>query len=338
MGGSTPAPIPTTPAGTRGTLTEVTEPIKAGALNDLIQAKHDAGGGKIALLSTAGWSWSTPIVVRPGVIVEGGTMPMIYSRKVRVKTTHSGPVFLITDDTDPTGGDWEAWGASMVKNFQVEVKDGQDALLQIEGGNMSDIEHLTSVGGKVTHTILVDQGRKYDGQYTNCRRVSSTRTELGLGVYRGSPDNEYRDSLWYGGVSLNSEGLPSNTVDKGVFLGDDVHNQKLSNTHAQFNFTGYEIGGRENRVDDGSWENKHSDHKKDKPYATIFKVRPSARDLNVTWLSLANTKAAKTIIDCPKGAGVTAGFSFTSPNRGDVVRKLEAEGMAEYVSWLPEIK
>lgn len=323
-----------------GTDTRIKSAITASDLNAMIQWKHNEGGGQIRLVSEAGYTWDTPIIVRPSVELVGGTPAGIYTKRTtRARTTHNGPVFIGTDDTAGpiTEGAWEAWGTLAIRNFQVETRDGQEALLQIEGGNVSEYEYLTSVGGKVANTVLVDQGRRYDGQYSTVRRVSSTRTALGLNVQRGVPDNEYHDSLWYGSVKLNSSNTPANTSDVGVYLADDVHNQKINNCHAQFNYVGYDIGGRENRINDGSWENDHQDHKKAAngaaAYATVLKVRDSARDLVVTWLSLANTKAAKSIIDVNKGRGVTAAFSFTSPNRSDVQAKLAAAGLTEYVTW-----
>lgn len=338
------AVTPPPPAGAvtkRGNLVEVTERIGARALNDLIQARHDAGGGRIAVMIETGDVWNEPIVQRPGVILEGNIAPAIYGPLGgRMRTTHSGPVFLILDEhSGPSGsGDFQAWGASQTRGFQVETRDGQEALVQIEGGNVGDVELITSVGGKVDHTLLVDQGRRYDGQYLTARRVSSTRTRSGLTILRGIPDSTFSECLWYGSSTLGSDGRPSNTSDRGIYLADDVHSIEIVRCHSQFNALGYSIGGRENKLLEGSWENKSSDHIAVKegraaPWATVLDVRPSTRDLVVDWLSLANTGSARSIITA--GPGVSGAFSFTTQNKPDVIDKLG--DLAPYVRLVEEV-
>ena len=326
----------------RGSRVEVTEPIGAKQLNDLIQKKHNEGGGLIQLLALDGQVWNEPIFNRPGVILEAGYMPMIYTKqKVRVRTQHTGPVFWGTDDVDPSGDYWQAWGASAIRGFQVETKDGQTALVQQEGGNMSRYYDITSVGGKVANTILVNQGRRYDGQYTIFERVSSTRTGLGLNVQRGVPDNQYQYCLWYGSSTIGADGKPSNQTDISIYLGDDVHNQTITECHGQFCRMYASVGGRENTIRGGSWENKSSDHKKVEagasPYVILFQLRSSLEDFNVDELSLANTKVIKKLFDVQSDRGITAEFFFTSPNRSHV-QSITPDYMTDNVRWIKEIR
>lgn len=267
--------------------------VTAVKLNETIRdMAENYNGGEIQIdAKKKALKWDRPIIMQPGVIVRGTGMPTMFGdSRTRVNPQFSGPVFIVDDGT--MYNDKKAWGGSGIYNIQISPRRSGVTMLQLQGGNGSEFRNLMSSKGShaLEAGVLIDEGRtdSGDGQYSTFDRVRMSRAHLGLGIYRGAPDCDFRHCMFYGTANENSRGMQ---IQKGAGGDQRPANYEFWNCHFQFQGKGLDIDTIEVEINGGSWENR-TGASKYAPYA--IRLGPNARDVTVRSLSMANLESLHT--------------------------------------------
>jgi hypothetical protein len=303
---------------------KVFTPRHADKVNDwMLRRSRDYGGGTVVL---KGWHEpSEGYRIQPGIILYTPSHPTMYSKVADgVRTTRlpdGDPIFTFTDGVD--FGSRKAWGGAALRDVQVDPQTEGHTLIDLVGGNGSDIRNVSSAMGRypLEFGIVTANGREHDGQYSTFDRVRLTRVIHAVEWTKNCPDCVISNSMFYGDRSEERREETTSLVAEGK-------NLTVRETSWQFVAKGPQINTLEFESHGGQWENG-SGESVFADYA--FSVGPNVEDMTVRSLSMANFESLRDrrVFDLdPAASGYT--FEYLS---GHVNRSHVPAGFEDHFVW-----